>query len=151
MIAARATASKRRLIKQVYQSQKVRHVGLKLAILCLILAAFLSVGTQAKFQKYTILASGTVLATAYNSLEGQTDSSPWITASGTRCREGVIASNFLPLGTKVKIEGFKNRVFVVEDRMNRRYHKRIDIWFRHYHEAKNFGVRKIKYQVIKTA
>ncbi|MFA6431448.1 MAG: 3D domain-containing protein, partial [Candidatus Margulisiibacteriota bacterium] len=84
----------------------------------------------------------------FNSLEGQTDSTPWITASGTRCREGVIASNFLPMGTKVLIEGFGNRVFTVEDRMNKRYTKRIDIWFRHYHDARNFGIRKVKFYVL---
>ncbi|OGC04219.1 hypothetical protein A2276_06410 [candidate division WOR-1 bacterium RIFOXYA12_FULL_43_27] len=89
------------------------------------------------------------MATAYNSLEGQTDSTPWITASGTRCREGVIASNFLPLGTKVMIEGFGNQVFTVEDRMNKRYYKKIDIWFRHYNDARKFGIKKIKYHVVK--
>ncbi|MBI5700182.1 3D domain-containing protein [Candidatus Saganbacteria bacterium] len=82
-------------------------------------------------------------------MESQTDSTPWITASGTRCREGVIASNFLPMGAKVLIEGFGDRVFVVEDRMNKRYNRRIDIWFRDYSDARQFGVRTIKYHVIK--
>ena len=98
-----------------------------------------------------MIASGEVAATAYNSMESQTDSTPWITASGTRCREGVIASNFLPIGTKVLIEGFGERVFTVEDRMNKRYKKRIDIWFRDYDDAMQFGLRKIRFHVIKTA
>jgi 3D (Asp-Asp-Asp) domain-containing protein len=97
---------------------------------------------------YRVIHKGVVVATAYNSLPGQTDGSPWTTASGTRCREGVIASNHLPIGTKVMIEGFEGKVFTVEDRMNKRYNKRIDIWFRHYNDAKNFGVRKVKYIVL---
>lgn len=119
-----------------------------LALLCLFLC---SLGSQARYLGYKIVASGEVPATAYNSLESQTDSSPWITASGTRCREGVIASNFLPIGTKVLIEGFGERVFTVEDRMNKRYKKRIDIWFRDYDDAMRFGLRQIRFHVIKTA
>jgi 3D (Asp-Asp-Asp) domain-containing protein len=90
------------------------------------------------------------VATAYNSLASQTDSSPWITASGSRCRKGVIAANHLPIGTKVMIDGFGDQIFVVEDRMNRRYKKRIDIWMRSYHDAIKFGRRKIRYYVIES-
>ncbi|NQU18163.1 MAG: 3D domain-containing protein, partial [Candidatus Saganbacteria bacterium] len=99
---------------------------------------------------YRVVKSGIVMATAYNSLAAQTDSTPWITAAGTRCREGVIASNFLPFGTKVMIDGFGSQIFTVEDRMNRRYKKRIDIWFRSYKDARQFGIRKIKYYVLDT-
>lgn len=100
---------------------------------------------------YKVVSRGVIVASAYNSLPGQTDSSPWITASGTRCREGVIASNHFPIGTKLLIEGYKGKVFVVEDRMNKRYGKKIDIWFRDYDDAVNFGVRKVKYSVLKVA
>lgn len=113
------------------------------AILIAVLILFLL-----GFGKNEALMSGVVMATAYNSLEGQTDSTPWTTASGTRCREGVIASNFLPIGTKVMIEGFKGTIFTVEDRMNKRYTKRIDIWFRHYNDARQFGIKKIKYHIL---
>lgn len=119
---------------------------LKLFLLVLLLVGLVATGNGLK-----VAYSGTVLATAYNSLPGQTDSSPWTTASGTRCREGVIASNHLPMGTKVMIDGFGDRVFVVEDRMNKRYNKRIDIWFRNYHEAKRFGIRKVRYHVLASA
>jgi 3D (Asp-Asp-Asp) domain-containing protein len=118
-------------------------------IIGLLLTGLLFAPSSAKIaEEHAVLYAGEVMATAYNSLPSQTDSTPWITAAGTRCREGVIASNFLPLGTKVKIEGYGNRVFTVEDRMNKRYAKRIDIWFRHYNDAKQFGVRKIKYYVL---
>src|SRR6188472_3241758 len=59
-----------------------------------------------------------VSATAYSSTEGQTDASPFITASGATVRYGIIAANFLPLHTKIRIG---NQVFTVEDRMNERY------------------------------
>lgn len=90
-----------------------------------------------------------VPATAYSSTKDQTDESPFITAMGTHVRSGVIAANFLPLGTVVKIpELFGNKTFVVEDRMHSRYFYQIDIWFPSRGEAKDFGIRKIKIEVI---
>jgi 3D (Asp-Asp-Asp) domain-containing protein len=35
--------------------------------------------------------------------------------------------------------------------MNKRYTKRIDIWFRSYNDARRFGIRKIKYHVLESA
>lgn len=92
--------------------------------------------------------SGAVVATAYNSLKSQTDSSPWVTASGTRCRWGVVACNFLPIGTKLKIEGFGKKIFVVEDRMAKRFKHRLDVWFPKYKDAVKFGKKKVKYVVV---
>ncbi len=90
----------------------------------------------------------TVPATAYNSEIGQTDSTPFITASGTHVRPGVIAANFLPIGTRVKIPDlYGDQVFVVEDRMNARYHKRVDIWMEHHADAIAFGVKNIAIEV----
>jgi len=47
-----------------------------------------------------------VTATAYNSVPEQTDDTPFITASGSHVRMGVIAANFLPMGTLVKIPDY---------------------------------------------
>lgn len=124
---------------------------LKLIVLFSLFIGIILMPALATGRGNRILYSGTVIATAYNSLPGQTDDSPWITASGTRCHEGVIAANHLPIGTKVMIEGFGNRVFTVEDRMNKRYNKRIDIWFRDYDDAVKFGVRKVRYHVLASA
>jgi 3D (Asp-Asp-Asp) domain-containing protein len=91
-----------------------------------------------------------VTATAYNSVPEQTDDTPFITASGTHVRPGVIAANFLPMGTMVKIpDYFGDQIFIVEDRMNPRYDKRIDIWMEHIHDARQFGVRTIAVEVYK--
>lgn len=90
----------------------------------------------------------TVPATAYNSLPGQTDDTPFITASGTTVRHGVLAANFLPIGTRVKIpEIYGDQVFVVEDRMNSRYWKRVDIWMESYDDAIQFGLKNIEIEV----
>lgn len=83
-----------------------------------------------------------VTLTAYTSDPAETDSTPFITASNKTVRDGIIASNFLPFGTRVVIEGFGNKIFVVEDRMNSRFNDRIDIWMESKNEALSFGARK---------
>lgn len=92
--------------------------------------------------------------TAYNSEVGQTDSTPCITANGfDLCEHGLedtIAANFLRFGTKVRIPDlFGDRVFIVRDRMNRRYSNRVDIWMTEKQDAKNFGVKIAKVEVLK--
>jgi 3D (Asp-Asp-Asp) domain-containing protein len=126
--------------------------GVILAVFLLVITNIASSGREVVLIGHNRVAySGSIVATAYNSEVGQTDDTPWTTACGTRCREGVIASNFLPIGTKVVIEGFGNRVFTVEDRMNKRFARRIDIWFRYHDQAMKFGKRKIRYHVLEAA
>ncbi len=92
-----------------------------------------------------------VIATAYSSTPDQTDGSPFITAMGTHVRDGIIATNFLPFGTKIKIpEIYGDRVFVVEDRMNRRYWHSIDLWFPDRNSALGFGSKKVKIQILES-
>ena len=90
------------------------------------------------------------MATAYSSTVWQTDSTPFITAAGTGVRDGIIANNLLPFGTKVMVpEIYPDKIFVVEDRMHSRkgyYH--IDIWFPTYIEAKNFGAKTTYIEVL---
>ncbi|MBL7156354.1 MAG: 3D domain-containing protein [Candidatus Pacebacteria bacterium] len=81
-----------------------------------------------------------VVVTAYSSTVAQTDSTPFITASGNSVRPGIVAANFLPFGTKITIpEIYGNDVFTVEDRMHPRNNYHVDIWFPNYLQAKNFG------------
>ncbi len=81
--------------------------------------------------------------TAYSSTPDQTDDTPFITASNTKVRDGVIASNFLAFGTKVQIpEIFGDKIFTVEDRMAKKHSDKIDIWFPERYLAKKFGVVK---------
>jgi 3D (Asp-Asp-Asp) domain-containing protein len=97
--------------------------------------------------------TGYYTATAYTSEVGQCDGSPCITANGfDLCEHGIedsIAANFLPFGAKVKIPDlFGDRVFVVRDRMNKRYQDRIDIWMIDKTDAKQFGVRVVKVEIL---
>lgn len=88
-----------------------------------------------------------VEATAYSSTVLQCDSSPFVTASGTRVHSGTIAANFLPFGTRIKIpDYFGNKIFVVEDRMA--YSNRIDIWMPSYREAIQFGRKNVRIVVL---
>ncbi|MEX2053980.1 MAG: hypothetical protein WD883_00305 [Candidatus Colwellbacteria bacterium] len=91
----------------------------------------------------------TVTITAYSSEVGQTDSTPFITASGTHVRTGVVAANWLPIGTKVKIPSlFDDQVFVVEDRMHSRHTNRLDVWFPNRAEAVRFGLKKAEVEIL---
>ncbi len=89
-----------------------------------------------------------VAVTAYSSTIDQCDSSPFITASGKRVKSGIIAGNFLPFGTKVKLPEFDSeKIFTVEDRMNPRYYYRLDIWMPSRQEAKAFGVKYLTAEI----
>lgn len=91
-----------------------------------------------------------VIVTAYSSTPEETDSTPFITASGKLVREGIIATNILPMGTKVRIpELFGNKIFVVEDRMHPRKKYVVDIWFPTKKEAINFGAKRAFIEVLK--
>ena len=81
-----------------------------------------------------------VTVTAYSSDPWQTDDSPFITASGTHVHDGVIAANFLPIGTRVRFpELYGGKIFIVEDRMNERYYYHADIWMSETSQAIEFG------------
>jgi len=87
-----------------------------------------------------------VAASGYAPSPYQTDSTPCITAAGTRVRKGTVASNFLPLGTILEINGEK---YIVEDRINPRYKKKaIDIFFVSTSEALEFGRRTLKVTIV---
>jgi len=91
--------------------------------------------------------------TSYNSEAAQCDSTPCITANGFNlCEHGIedtIAANWLKFGTKVRIpELFGNRVFVVRDRMNKRYSDRVDIWMLDKQVARKFGVKIAKIEIL---
>ena len=90
-----------------------------------------------------------VIVTAYSSTPDQTDDTPFITASGNWVRDGIVATNLLPMGTKIKIpEVYGDRIFVVDDRMHPRKSVHVDIWFPSYTEAKNFGVKRTHIEVL---
>jgi len=93
-----------------------------------------------------------VVITAYSSTEDQTDDTPFITASNKHVRDGIVANNMLPFGTEIRIpELYGDKVFTVEDRMNRRkgdYH--LDIWFPTRELATEFGVKTAEIEVLES-
>jgi len=90
----------------------------------------------------TFVGIGKVKITAYSSTPDQTDDSPFIMANGKHVHDGAVATNFLPLGTHVRIpELYGDKVFTVEDRMAKRFSDRMDIWMETRAEAKSFGLK----------
>lgn len=91
-----------------------------------------------------------VVITAYSSTVLETDDTPLITASGTQVRDGIVANNLLPFGTKIRIpELYVNKIFIVEDRMNQKagnYH--VDIWEDSYQDALNFGAKRTYIEIL---
>jgi 3D (Asp-Asp-Asp) domain-containing protein len=78
--------------------------------------------------------------TAYSSSPDETDDTPFTTAMGTEVRDGVVATNILPFGTKIQIPAlFGNKIFTVEDRMNHRIKNAMDIWMPNKAKALRFG------------
>jgi len=104
-------------------------------------------------REYQVVKTYYLPVTAYSSTPDQTDSTPCITANGFNLcehdREDVIAANFLPFGTKVRIpEYFGDRIFYVQDRMNSRYYYRTDIWMKNRTDALKFGLRYATIEVV---
>lgn len=99
-----------------------------------------------------------VVATAYSSEKAQTDSTPCIPADGYNLCDhyeeygsgNTVAANFLPLQTKMRIpQVFGDKIFVVRDRMNKRYgYGRIDVWVPTREEAKAFGVKYLEIELF---
>ncbi len=92
-----------------------------------------------------------VTASAYNSLAYQTDSSPSIAAFGDSLKPGMkciaVSRDLLKLGIKhntpVKIEGFDS-IYLVKDKMNARWEKRIDIYMgTDIKAARNWGKKQV--------
>lgn len=111
-------------------------------------------------------------ATAYNSLESQTDSTPDITATGARTKFGIVAvsrdvlSGDIPYGSLVRIRDLGNYhngrgagayqslldghgLFIVEDTMHARKRQQVDLWFPELKAARSWGVRRVEVEVIR--
>ena len=101
-------------------------------------------------KKQVVVSRRWLFVTAYSSTVDQTDSTPFITASNSHVRDGIVAANFLRFGTKVRFPNtYGDKIFVVEDRMNSRYPYRVDIWMRSREEAKQFGAKIVLIEIIK--
>lgn len=109
-------------------------------------------------------------STAYNSSVSQTDSSPRVTATGARTRFGVIALSrdmlrSIPYGSQVTLEDMgslgsgagrgrfnsmlRGIVFIVEDTMNTRISRTVDVWFHSRSMAMRWGKRQVKLTILR--
>ncbi len=90
-----------------------------------------------------------VWVTAYTSTPEETDDTPFITANNTEVRDGIIAANFLPFGTRVQIpEAFGDKIFTVTDRMHARKRNFVDIWMPERDQALAFGIRHTEIVIL---
>ncbi len=90
-----------------------------------------------------------VWVTAYSSTPEETDDTPFTTAAMTEVRDGIIAANFLPFGTKVLIpELFGDKIFTVEDRMHERKKNFIDVWMNSKEDALAFGISRAEIVIL---
>lgn len=91
-----------------------------------------------------------VVVTGYSSTIEETDNTPFLTAANTLVKEGIVANNLYPFGTKIKFPKlFGERIFVVEDRMHsRKGNYIVDIWFPSREDALNFGVKFTEMEVL---
>lgn len=91
-----------------------------------------------------------VIATGYSSSMWETDETPFVTAANTPTRFGIVALSrdllrrYTPdapfdFGDVVHISGLGD--FVVEDSMNGRWRRRVDVWFPSRTAAVSFGRR----------
>lgn len=116
------------------QSGDENNAPLPLAIIQDSALASVSVPQQSDLKK------AKVIVTAYSSSFDETDNTPFVTASGNRVRDGIVANNQLRFGTKIKIPKlFGDKIFTVEDRMHSRFSRRVDVWMSSKAKALRFG------------
>ncbi|MEM7738278.1 MAG: hypothetical protein AAF267_21080 [Deinococcota bacterium] len=114
----------------------------------------------------------TVRATGYNSLAAQTDSTPFITATGATTGVGIIAvsrdllAEDIPYGSLVRLKDLGNYyngrglgkhqdflddqdLFIVEDTLHQRKENQIDVWFPRLSQARDWGVRQVELELVR--
>ena len=104
-------------------------------------------------EQYEVSRTMTMVVTAYTGIPELTDDSPETTASNKKVEYGMVATNILRFGTKVRIpELFGDQIFVVEDRMNKKYNNKshLDVYLTTYKKAKEFGAKITKIEVLES-
>ena len=115
-------------------------------VLTVFLICLLATGAaEARTRRAAHSRVRTMLATAF-----VPDGDP--TASGTTAREGIVAADpaVLPMGTRIRVTGSKgyDGVYLVTDTGNKVDGAHIDLCIRSHAEAKQFGKRMVRVQVL---
>lgn len=88
----------------------------------------------------------TAVVTAYSSSPDETWGDPFITASGRRVHDGVVACpRAYPFGTRVRLG---SQVFTCWDRLHKRFDDRFDIWKPSKQDAVEFGKQVLPVEVL---
>lgn len=108
-----------------------------------------SAASAEKTEQQNKIVKRKIIVTAYSSTPDQTDDTPFITANGKKVRDGIVAANFLPFGTKVKMpEIYGEKVFTVEDRMAAKHSGKVDVWMSTRESALKFGVKELEVEIL---
>jgi 3D (Asp-Asp-Asp) domain-containing protein len=86
---------------------------------------------------------------AFNSEVGQTDDTPFITASGTHVHSQTAACpSRYPFGTRIRVQGMGE--YICEDRMNARYREGdyFDLWMADRESAIQWGRRTVSVVIL---
>ena len=141
------------LVKREVTKKKTYLYFMKVTVRCFIFLTFCFVQCCKKQEPKPTYNWQTiqVTATAYNSLAYQTSSNPHITAFGDSLKPGLkyiaVSRDLLTLGlthnTPVAIKGLEG-LYIVKDKMNRRWRNRIDIYMGvDVKAAREWGRRKV--------
>ena len=134
-----------------FLQKRLKPENLRIYLILFLLCLFSCNKIQNDFKENYVWDSKIVTATAYNSLENQTNSNPKITAFGDTLKIGVkciaVSRDLFRLGLKhntpVKIDGFDG-IYLVKDKMHSRWRNRIDIYMGvDVDSAKQWGRRKV--------
>ena len=123
--------------------KRMRFVSLLVFVLATVGCSGTSEG-EAQSQRPQSQADGEYMATAY-SVEGET-------ASGRQTREGLVAADpdVLPLGTRIRVTaaGGYSGEYTVADTGRKISGREIDIYLRSDAEAKEFGKKSVRVEVL---
>lgn len=120
-----------------------------------IINLFITIIRPLKYIRGDNIVKVAAQATAYNPLPKQTDSTPEITAIGTKVREDYTVA-VSPDLLKEGIVAYGDIIYVyelgkfysVEDRMHERFKKRIDIFIRDKKVAQEFGLQIVHFSIF---
>lgn len=70
-----------------------------------------------------------------------------ITASGNYPQQGITiaASRKIPLGSRVRLN---EQIFIVQDRLSRKYDNRFDVYFKRHEDARKFGKQMMNVTIM---
>ena len=123
-----------------------------LKIICALL--FVLVGCSTFVNAKSIFGGETVVVTAYSPSIGQCDSTPFITASNTRVRKGIVALSRdlekrygLKFGDEIRLRGLG--VYEFADRMHKRWRNKVDVFMWEKGKAVKFGKKTAIFHAVK--